>query len=280
MWQFPDIDPVAFSIGPLVVRWYALAYMAGFLLGWRYCLYLAGLDRRTRPNARDIDDFLPWAVAGVILGGRAGYVLFYNFAHYIESPGDILMLWHGGMSFHGGALGVILALIVFSFRRKFPLFQISDFVCAAVPIGLFFGRIANFINGELYGRPTDSALGMVFPHGGDVPRHPSQLYEAGCEGAILFLVLYALVSRAGVRARPGIVSGTFLAGYGIFRAALEFFREPDSQLGLLGGMISMGQALSLPMIVAGAVMIIYALRRGPVKSASGKAKEDNGHVPA
>jgi phosphatidylglycerol:prolipoprotein diacylglycerol transferase len=264
MWEFPNIDPVAFSIGPVVVRWYALAYLSGFLLGWQYCLYLAGLDKGVRPRKDDIDDFLPWAIGGVILGGRLGYILFYGLPHYLENPLDALMLWHGGMSFHGGALGVILALFIFSAIRKIHTFRLSDFVCAAVPIGVFFGRIANFINGELFGRITESPWGMVFPRGGALPRHPSQLYEAALEGALLFLILFVLVKCKYVRVRPGIVSGVFLAGYGLFRASLEFVREPDAQIGLLGGVISMGQVLSLPMIVAGCGMILYALITGPL----------------
>ncbi|MCC6597917.1 MAG: prolipoprotein diacylglyceryl transferase [Alphaproteobacteria bacterium] len=264
MWEFPNIDPVAFSVGPLVVRWYALAYLAGFLIGWRYCLYLAGLDKDTRPNPVDVDDFFPWAIGGVILGGRAGYVLFYQSAYYMANPLSIVKIWEGGMSFHGGALGVIIAMILFSLRRKINPLRLADMVCACVPIGLFFGRLANFINGELFGRVTDSSIGMVFPRGGDLPRHPSQLYEAGLEGLVLFLILLVLALRPGVRARPGLVSGVFLAGYGLFRAFIEFYREPDFQIGLIGGVISMGQILSLPMVVAGCALALYALMRGKV----------------
>jgi phosphatidylglycerol:prolipoprotein diacylglycerol transferase len=227
-------------------------------------LYLAGLDKGVRPRRDDIDDFLPWAIGGVILGGRLGYIFFYGLPHYLENPMDALMLWNGGMSFHGGALGVIIALFVFSAMRRIHTFRLADFVCAAVPIGLFFGRIANFINGELFGRVTDSKWGMVFPRGGEFPRHPSQLYEAALEGALLFLILFAFVISKYVRVRPGIVSGLFLAGYGVFRASLEFVREPDAQIGLMGGVITMGQVLSIPMIVAGLCMILYALSRGPL----------------
>ncbi len=262
MWEFPNIDPVALTLGPLVIRWYALAYLAGFLIGWRYCLYLAGLDKDTRPSAEDIDDFLPWAIAGVILGGRLGYILFYGLPHYLANPLDALMLWHGGMSFHGGALGVIIALFAFSYFKKIHTFRIADFVCAAVPIGLFFGRLANFVNGELYGRVTESSWGMVFPRGGELPRHPSQLYEAGLEGAMLFLILFALVKSDFIRARPGIVSGAFLGGYGLFRGFIEFFREPDTQIGLIGGVISMGQILCLPMIAFGLLMIVAGFAKG------------------
>jgi phosphatidylglycerol:prolipoprotein diacylglycerol transferase len=260
IFEFPNIDPVAFSIGTLSVRWYALAYMAGFLLGWKYCLYLAGLDKSQRPSKEDIDDFVPWAILGVILGGRLGYVLFYQFDLYMADPLSAFKVWEGGMSFHGGALGVILALIVFPIRKKIPKFRLSDMVCAAVPIGLFFGRFANFINGELYGRYSEVPWAIVFPSGGDIPRHPSQIYEALLEGGVLFLILFVLIRNERVRNHPGVVSGVFLAGYGLFRAFVEFFREPDIQIGLIGGMVSMGQVLSLPMIVVGAGLTIYALR--------------------
>lgn len=259
LWTFPNIDPVAFAAGPFVVRWYALAYLCGFLLGWRYCLALAGLEKDHRPNKEDVDDFLSWAIGGVILGGRLGYVLFYQFEYYAANPMDILKVWQGGMSFHGGALGVIIALFVFSHLRKFNVLRLADYVCACVPIGLFFGRLANFANGELYGRVTESAWGMEFPNGGPLPRHPSQLYEAALEGAVLFLILLLLVLNPKVRAKPGIVAGAFLAGYGIFRAIIEFFREPDPYLGLIGGVISMGQILSLPMILAGLGVIALAI---------------------
>ena len=190
---FPDIDPVAFSVGPFLVRWYALAYIAGFLGGWRYALYLAGLDPESRPTRQEVDDFLPWIIIGVIAGGRLGYVVFYNSLYYMANPIEILQLWDGGMSFHGGALGVIAMLIIYPLRRKFNPFRLSDIVCACVPIGLFFGRLANFVNGELYGRVTDMPWGIVFPRGGAWPRHPSQLYEAALEGVVLFLILFVLI---------------------------------------------------------------------------------------
>jgi len=264
VWAFPNIDPVALSIGPFVIRWYALAYLSGFLLGWRYGMFLAKRYKGQRPTPQDIDDFLPWAIAGVLLGGRLGFVLFYQFAHYAAYPFDILKLWQGGMSFHGGASGVIIALILYAWRRGIPVLRLGDIVCACVPIGLFFGRLANFVNGELYGRVTESPWGMVFPQGGPLPRHPSQLYEAGLEGLVLFVILSVMMRFAAVRARAGLVSGAFLAGYGLFRGFIEFFREPDSYLGLVGGGIfSMGQLLSLPMIVAGLAFMVVALVRGP-----------------
>ena len=257
--DFPSIDPVAIAIGPLQIRWYALAYLAGFLLGWRYCLRLAGWDEGHRPSRDDIDDFLTWVIVGVILGGRLGYVLFYNFSYYISEPLDALKIWQGGMSFHGGALGVIAALFIYPALKKFPPLRLCDIVCAAVPIGLFFGRIANFINGELYGRVTDAPWGMVFPGGGELPRHPSQIYEALLEGAALWLVLLLLIRNESVRNKPGIVAGAFLAGYGFFRAIVEFFREPDAHIGLYFNFISQGQLLSVPMIFIGGAIIVYAI---------------------
>lgn len=256
---FPNIDPVAFWLGPLPVRWYALAYLAGFILGWRYAMYLAGFDKNVRPEKEDIDDFIPWAIVGVILGGRLGYVLFYQFDLYLEHPLEALKVWQGGMSFHGGALGVIIALIAYPLLKGFNQFRLADMVCAAVPIGLFFGRIANFINGELYGRVSDVSWAIVFPGGGDNPRHPSQLYEAVLEGALLFVILFVLIRNDSIRGKPGIVSGAFLALYGVFRSFVELFREPDAHIGFLFGQFSMGQLLSLPMIAAGLGLIAFAL---------------------
>ena len=261
MWEFPNIDPVAIEIGPLVIRWYALAYLAGFLLGWKYCMILAGFDKDKRPNADDFDDFLPYAIMGVILGGRIGYILFYQLEFYTENPSQILMLWNGGMSFHGGALGVTLAMICYAYVKKISLLRLSDFVSAAVPIGIFFGRAANFINGELYGRVTDSHWGMVFPNGGPLPRHPSQLYESALEGGVLFLILFVLVRVKAVRNREGVITGAFLLGYGGFRFIVEYFREPDAHIGLIGGAISMGQILCIPMIICGLFFVAYGAAR-------------------
>ncbi len=270
VFEFPNIDPVALAIGPpefqLQIRWYALAYLAGFLLGWRYCLHLAGWDKEHRPNLDDIDDFLTWVIVGVILGGRLGYVLFYNFSYYAANPIEALYLWHGGMSFHGGALGVIAALFIYPALKKFPPLRLCDIVCAAVPIGLFFGRIANFINGELYGRVTDVPWGGVFPHGGDLPRHASQLYEAVLEGVVLFAILFLLIRNDAIRNIPGVVSGAFLAGYGLFRAFIEFYREPDQHIGLYFDLISQGQLLSLPMVLIGGAIIVYVMLKNKPKS--------------
>lgn len=267
--SYPHIDPVAFFIGPLPVRWYALAYLAGFILGWVYAMYIAGLDRARRAadgrprlaTRADIDDFLPWAVLGVILGGRIGYVLFYQFGMYLSHPLEVLKVWNGGMSFHGGALGVIAAMIAYALYRKIDLLRLTDVICAVVPVGLFFGRVANFVNGELYGRVTDSPLGMVFPGGGPEPRHPSQLYEAVLEGLVLAALLAALVHMRAVRERPGLISGLFLLGYAVSRSVVELFREPDEQIGFLMEFFTMGQLLSLPMALGGLYLIGRAVLR-------------------
>ncbi len=249
---FPAIDPVAVSFGPFAVRWYALAYIAGLVIGWRYCLRLA--DRAPQLVRRqDVDDFLVWATLGVVLGGRLGYVLFYNPGYYFAHPIQALFVWHGGMSFHGGAIGVTLAIILFTRLRRIRLFAFSDIIIEAVPIGLFFGRIANFINGELYGRPSEVPWAMVFPGGGPVPRHPSQLYEALCEGVLLFVA-----EHRGVRRAPGLATGLFLAGYAVARMSGELFRQPDPQLGYLAFGTTMGQLLSVLVLIAGLAIMIWA----------------------
>jgi phosphatidylglycerol:prolipoprotein diacylglycerol transferase len=209
---------------------------------------------------RDIDDFLVWATLGVVLGGRIGYVLFYKPGYYIEHPLEALYLWHGGMSFHGGALGVAIAILWFTRARRLPVFAFSDIIVEAIPIGLFFGRIANFINGELYGRETEMPWAMVFPGGGPVPRHPSQVYEALCEGLLLFLLLL-IAEHRGARRRPGVVSGLFLIGYAVARMSGELFRQPDVQLGFLVFGTTMGQLLSIPLLIAGILLILWAWRR-------------------
>jgi phosphatidylglycerol:prolipoprotein diacylglycerol transferase len=249
------------AIGPLQIRWYALAYLVGFLAAWRYGLMLADRIAPARPNRTDIDDFIPWAVLGVILGGRIGYVLFYQFAEYAAQPLEALKIWHGGMSFHGGVTGLIVAIVVFAWRRGFSPRRLADIVCCGAPIGIFLGRIANFINGELYGRVTDVPWALKFPRGGFEPRHPSQLYEAFLEGFVLFVLLFVLARMKAVREMPGILTGVFLSLYGLFRIVVEFFREPDAQLGFILPGISMGQILSLPLIVLGLSVIGFALSR-------------------
>ena len=260
---FPNIDPIIFEIGPLALRWYSLAYIVGLVLGWLLAARMMEMDSVWAPGKapatrQNIDDLLIWAAAGVIVGGRFGYVLFYNLPFYLENPASILQVWEGGMSFHGGFLGVILSVYFFTRRHKLALWSVADVLALVAPIGLFFGRIANFINGELYGRTTDAALGMVFPNGGPLPRHPSQLYEAALEGALLFVVMMILV-RAGALRKPGILTGTFFLGYAIARTIVEQFREPDAQIGFLAGGITMGQVLSAPMILVGMFLIIRAI---------------------
>ncbi len=259
--QFPNIDPVAVALGPVHIRWYALAYLSAFLFGWWYGIYISKLNGEgTRPNRQDIDDFIPWAIVGVILGGRLGYVLFYQTPYYMQYPLEALKVWHGGMSFHGGIVGVITVLILFSWRHKVPLLRLCDIFGCAAPLGIFLGRITNFINGELYGRVTDVPWGVVFPGGGPLPRHPSQLYQGLLEGLVLFLILLAFLHVRKVRERPGILSAVFLCGYGVFRSLGELFREPDEQIGYLFGDFSMGQLLSVPVILFGLGVLYFALK--------------------
>ncbi|MDJ0894015.1 MAG: prolipoprotein diacylglyceryl transferase [Alphaproteobacteria bacterium] len=261
---FPVIDPVAIEVGPIVVRWYALAYVAGILLGWRYGVWLC----RRRPEflpPEAIDDIVLTITLGIVLGGRLGYVLFYNPAYFLQHPLEALMIWQGGMSYHGGMLGVFVGVWLFARRHGYTFFQVADIIGMVVPWGLMFGRLANFINGELFGRVTDVPWAMVFPHGGPLPRHPSQLYEAALEGLLLLLILHMVWARGGQRYR-GLLSGIFMAGYGTARFVVEFAREPDAHLGTLAAGLSMGQLLSLPMIAFGAGLILYALRRPPLSA--------------
>jgi phosphatidylglycerol:prolipoprotein diacylglycerol transferase len=266
---FPRIDPVLIHIGPLAVRWYALAYIVGIIAGWFYARAIIAAQRLWGGPAPltviDFDDFIIWVTLGIILGGRTGYVLFYNFPHFASHPFEIFELWNGGMSFHGGVAGCIVAVILFAWRRRIPTLSLGDVTCAVAPIGLFLGRIANFINGELWGRPTDVPWAMVFPYGGPEPRHPSQLYEATLEGVVLLVILGLLV-RAGALKRPGVVTGIFLIGYGIARTTCEFFREPDVQLGFLwsSGWLTMGMLLCIPLILAGIVLLAFVMRRKPI----------------
>ena len=258
---FPEIDPVIFQIGPFAIRWYALAYVAGLIIGWQMMMRFARAEG-SRISAKQVDDFLVWATLGVILGGRLGYVLFYKPDYYFSAPAEIFMVWQGGMSFHGGFLGVVLATILYCRRQKIAILDFGDLLATVVPIGLFFGRIANFINGELYGRTTDVPWGMVFPEGGDLPRHPSQLYEAFLEGAVLFILLI-IFRRTRFAEKQGFIMGMFFAGYAVARSIVELFREPDAYLGFLIGGLTMGQLLSLPMLVIG----LYFMFRPAPKTA-------------
>lgn len=259
--EFPNIDPVAVSIGPFAIHWYALAYVAGFLLAWRVALSVCKRDPEMRPNANDIGDYISWAIAGVLLGGRLGYVLFYNLPMYLDNPLEAMKVWQGGMSFHGGALGVILSLILYARIKKIPFFRLADITTMVVPIGLGLGRLANFVNGELFGRVTDVPWAFVFPYGGPEPRHPSQLYEAFFEGPVLFTILFLMMRSAYFRVRAGSTAAAFLFFYGLFRFVIEFFREPDVQLGFLFEAVTMGQILCIPMMIAGAIIYVLAGKR-------------------
>lgn len=264
---FPNISSEIFSIGPFALRWYAVSYIVGLLLAWRYVLKL--LEYPHAPMAkRHADDFFFWAVVGVILGGRIGYILFYNFDAYLDDPLAMLRVWEGGMSFHGGLLGVTLAMILFCRHHGLSLFRFADYIACGVPIGLFLGRLANFINGELYGRVTDVPWAFVFPTGGPDPRHPSQLYEALMEGLILFFVLWALFYKTPVRRWPGFLVGVYTAGYGISRFLVELVREPDAHLGVLQTGLTMGQSLSIPMILFGLWLMHYGYKHRQDKKAA------------
>ncbi|GAA0225696.1 prolipoprotein diacylglyceryl transferase [Castellaniella daejeonensis] len=257
---YPHIDPIALQLGPIAIHWYGLMYLAGFGLAW--LLGRWRIQHHPSPASltlRDLEDIIFYGVLGVVLGGRLGYVLFYKLDDYLAHPLSIFQVWQGGMSFHGGLIGVTLAMLLFARKRGQPLLAIGDFIAPLIPLGLAAGRLGNFINGELWGRPTDLPWGMVFPGAHDgMPRHPSQLYEMGFEGFALF----ALVWWFARKPRPmGQVSAVFLMGYGLFRFLVEFTREPDDFLGLLAGGLSMGQILSLPMILIGLALFIWAARR-------------------
>jgi phosphatidylglycerol---prolipoprotein diacylglyceryl transferase len=264
--SFPLFDPVAIAIGPIAIRWYALAYIGGIVLGWIYARSLLKNEKLWGGPAPisllQLDDFILWVTLGIILGGRTGYVLFYNLGFFIQHPAEIFELWKGGMSFHGGFLGCVAAVILFCRKNNLPILSLGDVTTAVGPIGLFLGRLANFINSELWGRPADPTLpwAIIFPNGGPLPRHPSQLYEAGLEGLVLFAILAAMI-RFGALKRPGLILGSFIAFYGLARITGEFFREPDPQLGFLWGGLTMGMLLSVPMVIVGAIIAVLALRR-------------------
>jgi phosphatidylglycerol:prolipoprotein diacylglycerol transferase len=270
---FPQIDPVLIAIGPIAIRWYALAYVAGLLLGWWYLVRLLKIERLwadppfngKRPiTAEGVGDLFVWTALGVILGGRLGYVLFYglvyNTQYFLDNPLRIFYAWEGGMSFHGGLIGVVLAIIIYARRVGTDMVALGDLVAAVTPIGIFFGRMANFINGELWGKPTSVPWAMVFPHADLAPRHPSQLYEAALEGILLFAILNLMIFRYGALRKPGLVIAAFFAGYGFFRIIVEaFFRDSDQLL--FGGPVTMGQVLSLPMWIVAGFFLWYAIYR-------------------
>ncbi|MDR3513610.1 MAG: prolipoprotein diacylglyceryl transferase [Caulobacteraceae bacterium] len=280
---FPKFDPVLIHLGPLAIRWYALAYIAGILLGWRYCVALIRNPRIWAPvappaSAAQIDDLILWVTLGVIAGGRIGYILFYGRGQFDHDPMEMLRLWHGGMSFHGGMLGVILAIVVFALVNRIDMLRLGDLVAPCVPIGLFFGRLANFINGELWGRPTTLPWGIIFPSAPDaLPRHPSQLYEAGLEGIVLFLILRWATHRARWLPKQGALTGLFLMFYGLFRIALETVRNPDIGMPDFPLGLTMGMILSIPMVLIGIGLVARGLRAPP--PAAAPAAEQPAHQP-
>ena len=262
---FPALDPVLVSIGPFAIRWYALAYIFGISLGWVYARALIRSEAlwsgKPPLTVADYDDFIIWVTLGIVLGGRLGYVLFYNFRQFAAHPIEILEVWKGGMSFHGGFVGCVLAVVLFAWSRGISILSLGDITCAVGPIGLFLGRLANFVNGELWGRPTDLPWAMVFPNGGPLPRHPSQLYEALLEGIVLF-VLLTIAIRLGALKRPGLIIGLFAMLYAVMRSFCELFREPDVQVGFLWNTgLTMGMLLSVPLFLAGLGFAAAALHR-------------------
>ncbi|MBB2198568.1 prolipoprotein diacylglyceryl transferase [Gluconacetobacter dulcium] len=261
---FPQFDPVMVHVGPLAIRWYAMAYITALLVGWRLVRHLVTLTPRAG-TPEQVDDFLTWATLGVVLGGRLGYILFYQPQVYLAHPLAALQVWHGGMSFHGGALGVVAALALFARHNGLSFLAFSDRVTIVVPMGLGLGRIANFINGELWGRaaPADLPWAMIFPQAGPEPRHPSELYEALLEGAVLFTVMWLVARHERIRERPGFLAGLFLFGYALARSFCEFFREPDAFIGFLPFGTTMGQLLCIPMAIAGAGLMAQAMLKPP-----------------
>jgi phosphatidylglycerol:prolipoprotein diacylglycerol transferase len=260
--MFPQFDPVAVAVGPLAIRWYALAYISALLLGWRLVRRWVRWEPVVATDVQ-VDDFLTWATLGVVLGGRLGYVLFYQPSFFVQNPLQVFALWQGGMSFHGGMLGVAVAVAIYCRQQKIPMLGFGDRIAIAAPIGLGLGRVANFINGELWGReaPPDLPWAMIFPTGGGVPRHPSQIYQALMEGLILFAVMLIAARRLRVRQQFGMLTGIFLTGYGIARIVGEFFRQPDPFLGFLFAGATMGQLLSLPMVLGGLGLIWWSGKR-------------------
>ena len=255
MFQFPNINPIAIDFGLIKISWYALSYVAGIFSSWYFILKIIKL-KNIKISNKIISDLINNCMIGIILGGRIGYVIFYNPEYYFENLIEIFKIWNGGMSFHGGLIGVILAVIYSSRASKIPIIIFSDLISIVSPIGLFFGRIANFINGELFGRVTNHHFGMIFPNGGKLPRHPSQLYEAFFEGLVLFFIMIFLMSKSKFFEIKGFLTSSFIFFYGIFRFFIEYFREPDDHIGLIYFNFSMGQILSLPMIVSGLYFMI------------------------
>jgi phosphatidylglycerol---prolipoprotein diacylglyceryl transferase len=262
---FPAINPIIVQWGPLAIRWYALAYIAGLVLGWWLIRRVVSDERywrgAKRPSAESIDDLLVYCAFGVIIGGRLGNVLFYDPQYYFSHPLEIFKVWEGGMAFHGGLIGAVIGAFLFSRRYKAPVMTVFDLCCLVAPIGIFLGRIANFIRPELWGRPTDVPWAVIFPGTDGLPRHPSQIYEALLEGLLAFVILYALAQMGALR-RSGLISGIFAIVYGVARIFSEFFRDPDPRLEDLGRGLTMGMVLSLPLIIAGIGILAWTYRRG------------------
>ena len=257
-----SIDPIAFKIGPLEVRWYGLAYLAGMLLGLQYAKWIIENHKEKNKlsiSISNIDEIFIWVVLGIIFGAKIGYLIFYNPSSLLQNPLIIFALWQGGMSFHGGAIGVILAIIIYSLAKKISLLELGDIICSVVPIGLFFGRIANYINSELWGKVTTVSWGVVFPNAGNLPRHPSQLYEAILEGLVIFLILFIMIKKNLLNYK-GFISGSFLFLYGLFRIFVENFREPDLHIGYIYNFVTMGMILSFPFMIAGMCLMFYAIK--------------------
>jgi len=254
MFDFPNINPIAIDIGVIKIRWYALSYICGILLSWFLILKIIKI-KNIKVSDKSVSDLISNCMIGIIVGGRLGYVIFYNPEYYINNLSEIFKIWNGGMSFHGGFIGVIIAVIYTSKSNKTPIMLFSDLISTVSPIGIFFGRIANFINGELYGKVTNHKFGIIFPKGGSSPRHPSQIYEAFFEGFILFIILWLLMNKSNFFDKKGLMTAIFIFLYGVFRFLIEFFREPDLHIGYLYFNLSMGQLLSLPMIIIGLYLI-------------------------
>ncbi len=260
MLTFPNFNPTAIDLGVFKVQWYALSYIVGILLGWYLILKIINFKRLQIDN-KVISELISNSMIGIIVGGRLGYVFFYNHEYFLNNLLEIFKIWNGGMSFHGGFIGVIFSIIYTSKKTKTPMLNLSDLIAIVSPIGIFFGRLANFINGELYGRVTNHSFGMIFPNGGNLPRHPSQLYEAFFEGFIIFIVLSILLMSTNYINRKGLISSFFVTLYGFFRFCIEFFREPDGHIGFIYLNFSMGQILSLPMFFVGIYFIIFIFKK-------------------
>ena len=260
--DYPSISTTMFSLGPLEIRWYSMAYIIGFLFAWQYIKFLSNKKElygfKSNLGDQSVDDLIFYSIIGLIVGARLGYVIFYNSSYYLNNPIQAFYVWEGGLSFHGGLAGIIIAIFYIKLKYKIKFFIISDLICSSAPVGIFFGRLANFINGELYGRPSSSFFGMIFPNTDGQVRHPSQLYEAFLEGIVIFLTLNILILGLKKLSNPGFVSSIFLILYGTFRFLIEFTREPDAQLGLIFSFLTMGMILSIPMIIAGFLILLIS----------------------